>query len=132
MNENEPGWWGDIPASGRKTRITIRIDSEIIAWFKHRVEALGGGNYQTLLNQALRDYIRHQNEPLEKILRRVLREELQPGRSPTIRTIRLKVPAVKKPEPVAPAEEPEPRTVPPPPPTPKLPTAWESEQSWGG
>ena len=65
-----------IPASGNKVRITIRLDSDIIDWFRSRVEEKGGGNYQTMLNQALRSYIDQQGQPLEEVLRRVLREEL--------------------------------------------------------
>jgi len=65
-----------IPSSGSKVRITIRLDRDIVEWFKSRVEESGGGNYQTLLNNALREYITHQDEPIEKVLRRVVREEL--------------------------------------------------------
>ncbi len=61
-----------------KTRITIRIDDDILDWFRERVHAAGGGNYQTLLNNALREYISSQEESLEETLRRVIREEL-PG-----------------------------------------------------
>ena len=35
-----------------------------------------GGNYQTLLNDALKKHIEHQDQPLEEVLRRVVREEL--------------------------------------------------------
>jgi uncharacterized protein (DUF4415 family) len=59
-----------------KTRITIRLDDDILQWFRTEVHAVGGGNYQTLINNALREYIQHRKEPLEEILRRVLREEL--------------------------------------------------------
>jgi uncharacterized protein (DUF4415 family) len=59
-----------------KTRITIRLDDDVLAWFREQVHAAGGGNYQTLINLALREYIADQKEPLEKTLRRVLREEL--------------------------------------------------------
>lgn len=59
-----------------KTKITIRLDSDIIAWFKSQVEAAGGGNCQTLLNSALREHIGRQEEPIAEILRRALREEL--------------------------------------------------------
>jgi len=59
-----------------KTRITIRIDNEILEWFRQEVDAMGGGNYQTLINEALRRYIREKKEPIEEILRRVIREEL--------------------------------------------------------
>jgi uncharacterized protein (DUF4415 family) len=64
-----------LPAG--KTRITIRLDDEILAWFKDRVEQAGGGNYQSMINAALREHITRTEEPLEKTLRRVLREELR-------------------------------------------------------
>ncbi len=59
-----------------KTRITIRIDDDILDWFRERVHDAGGGNYQTLLNNALREYISSKEESLEDTLRRVIREEL--------------------------------------------------------
>ena len=65
-----------IPVPKGKTRITIRIDDDILEWFRGEVEAAGGGNYQTLINQALREYLTRQQQPLEEILRRVVREEL--------------------------------------------------------
>lgn len=60
-----------------KVRITIRLDEDIIDWFREQVNAAGGGNYQSLINKALRDYIEHRTEALEKTLRRIIREELQ-------------------------------------------------------
>ena len=60
-----------------KTRITIRIDDEILAWFREQVNRTGGGNYQSLMNEALSQYIRDAKEPLEATLRRVIREELR-------------------------------------------------------
>jgi len=65
----------DVPATG-KTRITIRLDSDVVEWFRAQVDAAGGGNYQTLLNLALREHIMRRTEPLEETLRRVVREEL--------------------------------------------------------
>ncbi len=59
-----------------KTRITIRLDDDILAWFRQQVDQAGGGNYQTLINDALRQHIRRTQEPLEATLRRVIREEL--------------------------------------------------------
>jgi uncharacterized protein (DUF4415 family) len=59
-----------------KTRITIRIDDDILEWFRRQVNAAGGGNYQTLVNKALREYMTLKQEPLEDTLRRVIREEL--------------------------------------------------------
>lgn len=60
-----------------KTRITIRIDNDILAWFRAQVHQEGGGSYQTLINQALREYIQKDQTPLEELLRRIIREELQ-------------------------------------------------------
>lgn len=66
-----------LPTPPGKTRITIRIDDEVLDWFRAQVHAAGGGNYQSLINAALREYIEQRREPLEDTLRRVLREELR-------------------------------------------------------
>jgi uncharacterized protein (DUF4415 family) len=66
-----------VSPSAGKTRITIRLDDEVIEWFKREVDEAGGGNYQTLINRALREYIAQAREPLEETLRRVVREELK-------------------------------------------------------
>jgi uncharacterized protein (DUF4415 family) len=66
-----------VPLPKGKTRITIRLDDRIIEWFKLQVERTGGGNYQSLINAALLEHIQRVDEPLEKTLRRVLREELR-------------------------------------------------------
>lgn len=60
-----------------KMRITIRLDADIIKWFKGEVRQSGGGSYQAMVNMALRQYIESRKEPLEDTLRRVIREELQ-------------------------------------------------------
>ena len=60
-----------------KTRITIRLDEEVLAWFREQVEQAGGGNYQTVINEALRQHMKRTDEPLEKTLRRVIREEIR-------------------------------------------------------
>ena len=60
-----------------KTRITIRLDEDVIAWFRTQVERAGGGNYQSLINDALRQHIANAREPLEETLRRVVREEMR-------------------------------------------------------
>jgi uncharacterized protein (DUF4415 family) len=65
-----------IPVPSGKTRITIRLDDDVLAWFREQVHAAGGGNYQTFINLALKEFIAEKREPLEKTLRRVLREEL--------------------------------------------------------
>lgn len=64
------------PMPPGKTRITIRIDDDVLAWFRASVHAAGGGNYQTLINQALREHVQRRPERLERTFRRVLREEL--------------------------------------------------------
>ena len=64
-----------------KTRITIRIDNDILEWFRNEVEAAGAGNYQTLINRALREYIHSREQVNEAMLRRVIREELSTARS---------------------------------------------------
>lgn len=60
-----------------KVRITIQLDEDVIEGFRKQVNAAGGGNYQTLINKALREYIGARAEPLEETLRRVIREELR-------------------------------------------------------
>lgn len=65
------------PLPTNKTRITIRLDNDILSWFKDKVHESGGGNYQTMINEALRQYISAEEESIEKILRRVIREELR-------------------------------------------------------
>ena len=60
-----------------KTRITIRLDEDLLRWFKSQVHQAGGGSYQALINAALHEYIANRQQPLEETLRRVLREELK-------------------------------------------------------
>jgi uncharacterized protein (DUF4415 family) len=60
-----------------KTRITIRIDDDILHWFRDKVDTAGGGNYQSLINEALRQYVDAQEGKLEATLRKVIREELR-------------------------------------------------------
>lgn len=64
-----------LPSKG-KTRITIYLDDEVIEAFRERAERLGSG-YQTMINQALRQYLSNAKTPVdEETLRRVIREEL--------------------------------------------------------
>lgn len=69
-----------VPVPRGKTRITIRLDEELVEWFKRQVHAAGGGNYQTLINEALRRFVADQNQPIETLLRRVVREEIRRAR----------------------------------------------------
>lgn len=62
--------------SRSKTRITIRLDNKVLDWFREQVDAAGGGSYQSLINEALRQFIASKQEPLEDTLRRVVREEM--------------------------------------------------------
>lgn len=66
-----------VPAAPGKTRITIRLDTDVLNWFRNQVHEAGGGNYQTLINEALRQHIQIQDAALEETLRKVIREELQ-------------------------------------------------------
>ncbi len=59
-----------------KTRITIRIDDDILRWFRVQVEKAGGGSYQTAMNDALRRFMNSSENHVEQAIRRVLREEL--------------------------------------------------------
>jgi len=58
-------------------RITLRLDNDVVAWFRAEVDSAGGGDYQSLIRAALRDHIQQRREPLEETLRRIIREELQ-------------------------------------------------------
>jgi uncharacterized protein (DUF4415 family) len=61
------------PVAGSKIRVNIYLDAAVIEYFKSRA---GGRGYQTLINETLKDSIRR--EKMEDLLRRVIREELQP------------------------------------------------------
>ena len=64
-----------VPQKG-KTRITIYIDNEIIEEFRNRATEAGSG-YQTMINDALRQYLEKSGQPLnEALIRQVIREEL--------------------------------------------------------
>jgi hypothetical protein len=69
------------PAPRGTTRITIPLDDEILDWFRQQVHSVGGGNYLTLINKALREYVSSRKEPLEETVRRVVREELSTSRA---------------------------------------------------
>ena len=66
-----------VQTEGKKVRITIRLDRDIVDWFRNEVEKQGAGNYQTMLNDALRAYMEQKVLPLEEILRRVVREAMK-------------------------------------------------------
>ncbi len=64
-----------VPSEPGKTRITIRLDNEILDHFRKRVHEMGGGNYQTLINEALREHLRRGG--IEAAVRRAVRQELK-------------------------------------------------------
>ena len=66
-----------ISSDPNKVRITIRLDADIIEHFKNQVLESGGGNYQTLINNTLRQYLDTDDKALESKLRKIIREELK-------------------------------------------------------
>lgn len=68
------------PEPEGKTRITIRLDRDIVDRFLQIAEESGGvTGYQTLINMALREYLDGKAPKLEDTLRRIIREELKPS-----------------------------------------------------
>ena len=70
-----------------KTKISIRLDKAVLDHFRDQVDKAGGGNYQTLINDALLEHI-HRRSALD-VVRRVVREELasySPGRRSALRS----------------------------------------------
>jgi uncharacterized protein (DUF4415 family) len=66
------------PEPRGKTRITIRLDEDIVDHFLSEADASGGAmGYQTLINEALRRHVEGKAPKLEETLRRVVREELR-------------------------------------------------------
>jgi uncharacterized protein (DUF4415 family) len=61
------------PEAG-KTKISIRLTNSVLEYFREQVDKAGGGNYQTLINDALLEHI-HRGSALDAV-RQVLREEL--------------------------------------------------------
>lgn len=59
-----------------KTKISIRLDNTVLEYFRNLVDKAGGGNYQTLINDALLEHV-HRRSTLD-VVRQVVREELAP------------------------------------------------------
>jgi uncharacterized protein (DUF4415 family) len=67
-----------LPVPSGKERVTIRLDKDLLEFFYDQVDRAGGGNYQTLINSALRTFVDGHRQPtLEQTLRKVIREELR-------------------------------------------------------
>jgi uncharacterized protein (DUF4415 family) len=66
------------PEPRGKTRITIRLDEDVVDQFLKEAEASGGKvGYQTLINDALRRHVEGKAIRLEDTLRRIVREEIR-------------------------------------------------------
>lgn len=73
-----------VPAIPGKTRITIRLDNDVIEHFQAVVDRAGGGNYQTLINDALREHIH--GARIEAVVRRAVRQEVGAIKQALIKT----------------------------------------------
>ena len=76
-----------IPAEAGKTKLSIRIDNTVIAYFRSQVEQAGSGNYPTLINDALVAHI--QQSAVVDGVRQVVREEMAAS-APRLRAGRAK------------------------------------------
>jgi uncharacterized protein (DUF4415 family) len=79
MREEErvsSGQHGATTSDATRIRHPVALDTDVFRWFQERA-ACDGGDHTTLINAVLRDHIRRAGEPLERTLRRVLREELR-------------------------------------------------------
>jgi uncharacterized protein (DUF4415 family) len=66
------------PEQRGKTRITIRLDEDLVDHFLSEAEKCGGSTgYQTLINEALRQHVEGKAPKLEDTLRRIVREEIR-------------------------------------------------------
>jgi uncharacterized protein (DUF4415 family) len=64
-----------VPPEPGKTKISIRLDNRVLEYFRSLVEQAGGGNYQTLINNALLEYMQRQS--MLEAVRQAVREEVQ-------------------------------------------------------
>lgn len=68
---------GSVIQQSGKTRITMYLDNDVLEDFRERADSSGSG-YQTMINEALREYLHKKQEPVsETTLRKVVREELE-------------------------------------------------------
>jgi uncharacterized protein (DUF4415 family) len=68
---------GPVIREQGKTRITIYIDTNVLLQFRERADAAGRG-YQTMINEALREYLGRSTEPVDAAtIWRIGREELR-------------------------------------------------------
>ena len=72
-----------------KTKISIRLTNAVLEYFRDQVDKAGGGNYQTLINDALLEHI-HRSSALD-VVRQVVREELASYRAASKKSDRKNV-----------------------------------------
>ncbi|MCZ7560585.1 MAG: BrnA antitoxin family protein [Burkholderiaceae bacterium] len=72
-----------VPPESGKTKLSIRLDTKVVDYFRGAADEAGGGNYQTMINDALVAYI--QQRSMLAAVRQVVREELA---TPRIKTPR--------------------------------------------
>jgi uncharacterized protein (DUF4415 family) len=65
-----------VPSEPGKTKISMRLDNRVLEYFRSLVAQAGGGNYQTLINDALLAYIQQQS--MLEAVRQAVREEVRP------------------------------------------------------
>jgi uncharacterized protein (DUF4415 family) len=65
-----------VKSEAGKTKISIRLDNRVLEHFRTLVDTAGGGNYQTLINDALLEYVHRRST--RDVVRQAVREELAP------------------------------------------------------
>ena len=71
------GQRGPVIRQRGKTRITIHSDDDVLEAFRERADAAGRG-YQTMINEALREYLGRSGARVDaETIRRIVREELR-------------------------------------------------------
>jgi hypothetical protein len=76
--------FGDVAArvrSPQRLELRIKIHGGTVPHGEESLCEAGGGNYQTLINDVLREHVEARAKPLEQTLRRVVREELARSRT---------------------------------------------------
>lgn len=69
-----------VPWPPKKQTITIRVDADVLGWFKRQ-----GSGYQTRMNQVLRRYVDVAGQQARPVARGRRRTSLRPGRRPSKR-----------------------------------------------
>ncbi len=51
-----------IPLPPNYSMVSIPLDNQILEWFGNQVDEAGGGDYLELINEALREYIKGEEQ----------------------------------------------------------------------